>query len=158
MSWVEVEVEKRESQPASQLAKMSVISGFHCDIEDQNSQMVNFNPRDMGITQTSIAGHFSGPCEGLCLEEVREKLDEGLIKSSDFPGMEMQRPEGNRRLGGFCNARLSSVQTKLSSKSLFKVPAPGADRQEMARPDHFPAVLGGGGGIGIASGTATCKL
>jgi len=56
MSWVEVEVEKRESQPASHLAKMSVISGFHYDIEDQNSQMVNFNPRDMGITQSSIAG------------------------------------------------------------------------------------------------------
>jgi hypothetical protein len=130
---------------------MRVISGFHGDIYGPKAQMVKFNPKDMRVIQNSIAGHFSAPCEGLCLEEVREKLDNGLIKSSDFPSMEVQQREGNRRLGGFRNTGLSSVQTNLSSKSLFMIPSPGAKRQEMARPDHFPTVLSAGGGIGMGS-------
>ena len=105
---------------------------------------------------------LNAPYEGLYLEEVHEKFGKELMKSSEFPSMEVYNDDNsviwcevfsNRRLWVlFSNVGVlfASVQTKLFSKLLFTIPPLGAKRPKISHPHRFPAKRGGGGEIRVA--------
>ena len=112
---------------------------------------------------------LSATYEGLYLEEVHEKFNKELIKSSKFPAMEFHNDDNgviwceafsNKRLGVLLRngvALSASVQEKLFSKSLFTIPPPATKGQEIVHPHHFLVERGGGGEIIVVLGRATNK-
>nr|ADE76795.1 unknown [Picea sitchensis] len=119
-------------------------------------QIVDVDPKDLRFTQTSIGSKFQSPYRHIFVERARENIEKGLMKSDEFPPIEVYKDEqgimwskDNRRLWVFRKAGLTSVSVKLLDSPFSRMPPAGPEREEMAAQDYFPEVRGGVHQVGI---------
>ncbi|GLJ41865.1 hypothetical protein SUGI_0866810 [Cryptomeria japonica] len=124
---------------------------------------VNANPQEVRFSQDSISRKFTQDysysinenrifsviSKPSSLRVVCQQMEEGLIKPSDFPPIEVYKDENgitwsndNGRLWVLRKDGVTSVPAKLSSTPLFRAP-PLEKREKMARVDYFCLVRGG---------------
>ena len=119
-------------------------------------EIVKVDPKDLRFTQDSIGSNFQKPYRYLSLEEARENIERGVMKSEDFPPIGVYKDEqgmmwskDNRRLWVFRKAGLTSVSIKLLNLSFSRMPPEGTQRQEMVALDYFPNLRRGVHNVGF---------